>query len=68
MGERINLILTLYLSIGLPCYLFFNSGKVQGWLAIIAQATIVLWPILTIICLFRMNYSNLRFYESEAME
>lgn len=65
MGSRISLVLTIFLAIWLPAQLFFKVNKVQGWLAVIAQATLILWPILTMICLFRINYSNLRFYDEE---
>lgn len=68
MGSQISLILTFYVAMFLPAVLFFRANKVQGWLAVFAQASLILWPVLTIICLNRMKYSELRLYENEAYD
>ena len=68
MGDRISYILTLFLAFTLPAALFFETNKVQGWLAVVAQATIVLWPLLTVICLFRMNYQGLTLFKGETSD
>ena len=68
MGSRICLVLTLSLAFMLPASLFFRVSRVQGWIAVVAQANLILWPILTIICLMRINYMNLRIYDDEAFD
>ena len=64
MGERISLILSLYLALLLPAALLFNVNKWHGWAGVLAQASIILWPVATVVCLFRINYSDLRVFES----
>lgn len=65
MGTQISLILTLYLAFALPAALLFRVNKVQGCLGILGQATLILWPIATVVCLLKINYSDLRIWDKE---